>query len=80
MTRQGFDDPKIRQQREEGLLLKHLTSNRDPGLLALYLASPASDWMTGQVIALDGGETALYNEGHPLQRISGRDLNVEMAV
>jgi NAD(P)-dependent dehydrogenase (short-subunit alcohol dehydrogenase family) len=61
MTRQGFDDPKIRQQREEGLPLKRLTSNRDLGLLALYLASPASDWMTGQVIALDGGETALYN-------------------
>jgi NAD(P)-dependent dehydrogenase (short-subunit alcohol dehydrogenase family) len=31
---------------------------RDLGLLAVYLASPASDYMTGQVIYLDGGQTA----------------------
>ena len=61
MTRGGFANPEVRKQREEGVPLKRLTSNRDLGLLALYLASPASDWMTGQVIALDGGETALYS-------------------
>ena len=31
---------------------------RDVGLLALYLASPASNYMTGQVISIDGGMTA----------------------
>jgi NAD(P)-dependent dehydrogenase (short-subunit alcohol dehydrogenase family) len=61
MTRQGFEIPAWREKIEAGLPLKRLTSNRDLGLLALYLASPASDWMTGQAIALDGGETALYN-------------------
>jgi len=30
---------------------------RDVGLLALYLASPASDFMTGQTLHLDGGAT-----------------------
>ncbi|MGE0830356.1 MAG: SDR family NAD(P)-dependent oxidoreductase [Hyphomonadaceae bacterium] len=31
---------------------------REAGLLALYLASEASDYMTGQVLALDGGMSA----------------------
>lgn len=30
---------------------------REVGHLALYLASPASDYMTGQILALDGGMT-----------------------
>jgi NAD(P)-dependent dehydrogenase (short-subunit alcohol dehydrogenase family) len=31
---------------------------REVGLLALYLASSASDYMTGQVLSIDGGMTA----------------------
>jgi NAD(P)-dependent dehydrogenase (short-subunit alcohol dehydrogenase family) len=61
MTRRGFENQQWREKIEAGLPLKRLTKNRDLGLLALYLASPASDWMTGQAIALDGGETALHN-------------------
>ncbi|MFC1945664.1 SDR family NAD(P)-dependent oxidoreductase [Chloroflexota bacterium] len=30
---------------------------RDIGLLAVYLAAPASSWMTGQIIYINGGET-----------------------
>ena len=29
---------------------------REIGLLAVYLASPASDFITGQAIFIDGGE------------------------
>ena len=47
------------QSRVDTLPLKRLTDARDLGLLAVYLASSASDWMTGQVIALDGGESAI---------------------
>ena len=31
---------------------------RELGLLAVYLASPASDYMTGQIVFMDGGQTA----------------------
>ena len=31
---------------------------RDLGVLAVYMASPASDYMTGQIVHLDGGRTA----------------------
>ncbi|MBM3949464.1 MAG: SDR family NAD(P)-dependent oxidoreductase [SAR202 cluster bacterium] len=58
MTRSGFDNPKTMQERINTVPLKRLTDSRDLGLLALYLASPASDWMTGQVLSLDGGESA----------------------
>jgi len=37
--------------------LKRVGKFREVGLLALYLASPASDYMTGQIIPLDGGLT-----------------------
>ena len=37
----------------------HTGNLRDLGLLALYLASPASNYMTGQTIFLDGGSAAL---------------------
>ena len=43
------------------LPLRRLTETRDLGLLAFYLACPASDWMTGQYICLDGGETGAFN-------------------
>ena len=40
---------------EQSVPLKRPGKLREVGLLALYLASPASDYMTGQTILLDGG-------------------------
>ncbi len=40
---------------EETVPLGRAGKLREVGLLALYLASPASDYMTGQTIPLDGG-------------------------
>jgi gluconate 5-dehydrogenase len=50
-------------QHEEALLqripLGRFGSERDVRAAAVFLAAPASDYLTGQVIALDGGATAL---------------------
>ena len=46
------------EQRGPEIPLKRVGKLREVGLLALYLASEASDYMTGQVLALDGGISA----------------------
>jgi len=43
------------QRAEQMVPLKRPGRLREVGFLALYLASPASDYMTGQTILLDGG-------------------------
>ena len=60
MTKDSLETPEQRSEVENSIPMKRLTSLRDLGLLAVYLASPASNWMTGQTIYLDGGETAAF--------------------
>jgi NAD(P)-dependent dehydrogenase (short-subunit alcohol dehydrogenase family) len=43
------------QRAEQTVPVKRPGRLREVGLLALYLASAASDYMTGQTILLDGG-------------------------
>ena len=59
MTNRIFKIEEMANSKIDTIPLKRLTDARDLGLLAVYLASGASDWMTGQVIALDGGESAI---------------------
>ena len=61
MTKHRHDDPEIREKLLDIIPLRKFTTARHVGLLALYLASPASDWMTGQDIYFDGGETAMID-------------------
>ena len=61
MTGDGLNVPGKYQEAVSNIPLGRLTNLRALGLLAVYLASPASDWMTGQIIYLDGGETALFS-------------------
>lgn len=56
----AFTEPILNdQKRREKLLrsvpLRRFGEPREIGLLAVYLASPASDYMTGQTIYIDGG-------------------------
>ena len=58
MTRRRYESPEGREAMLNAIPLKRFAPLRDIGLLSIYLASEASDWMTGQVIYLDGGESA----------------------
>jgi len=60
MSKNSLKTPEQRAAAEEAIPMRRLTDLRDLGLLAVYLASPASRWMTGQVIYMDGGETAAF--------------------
>jgi NAD(P)-dependent dehydrogenase (short-subunit alcohol dehydrogenase family) len=55
----ALNDPAIFKLAEQEVPLRRLGDLRELGLLAVYLASPASDYMTGQIVYLDGGMTAL---------------------
>ena len=58
MTDPTWVDPQARQRHLDGIPLHREGTLRELGVLAAYLASPASDYMTGQVIYMDGGLTA----------------------
>jgi 7-alpha-hydroxysteroid dehydrogenase len=48
-------DEKTRVAMEQATPLKRLGEVEDIALMALYLASPASSWVTGKVMEVDGG-------------------------
>jgi 3-oxoacyl-[acyl-carrier protein] reductase len=58
MNADAFGDPRVRER-----LLRDIPARRtgrldEIGPLVVYLASPASDFMTGQTLFLDGGHSA----------------------
>jgi NAD(P)-dependent dehydrogenase (short-subunit alcohol dehydrogenase family) len=58
MTEASWADSEGRRRHLEGIPFNREGDLRELGVLATYLASPASDYMTGQVIYMDGGLTA----------------------
>ena len=54
-TASMFENPKRREKLLQSVPLGRFGEPREIGLLALYLASSASDYITGQTIYIDGG-------------------------
>jgi dehydrogenase/reductase SDR family protein 4 len=54
-----WEDEKRRAEREQATPLRRLGEPRDIGGIAVFLASEAAAFMTGQVIVADGGVTIL---------------------
>ncbi|MBM3254319.1 MAG: SDR family oxidoreductase [Candidatus Omnitrophica bacterium] len=55
MTSIYFDDDAVREKIVKSIPLGRLCQPREVALLAVYLASEASDYITGQTIYIDGG-------------------------
>jgi NAD(P)-dependent dehydrogenase (short-subunit alcohol dehydrogenase family) len=58
MNEQAFADPRINERLTRDIPMRRTGRPEEIGPLAVYLASPASDFMTGQTIFLDGGHSA----------------------
>jgi 2-deoxy-D-gluconate 3-dehydrogenase len=58
MNAEAFADPKIRDRLLRDIPMRRTGEPHELGPLVVYLASPASSFMTGQTIFLDGGHTA----------------------
>ncbi len=58
MNAMAFADPKVRDRLLRDVPMRRTGELAEIGPLAVYLAGPASSYMTGQTIFLDGGHTA----------------------
>ena len=58
MNEAAFADPRINERLTRDIPARRTGRPEEIGPLAVYLASSASDFMTGQTIFLDGGHTA----------------------
>lgn len=56
MNAHAFTNPKLRERFLRDVPMRRTGKPEELGPLAVYLASPASDFMTGQTIFLDGGQ------------------------
>jgi NAD(P)-dependent dehydrogenase (short-subunit alcohol dehydrogenase family) len=52
-----WEDPKLRSEAESVWPLRRIGEPQDIAGAAVFLASPAADWITGQTIVIDGGAT-----------------------
>jgi NAD(P)-dependent dehydrogenase (short-subunit alcohol dehydrogenase family) len=58
MNDAAFSNPRIAERLTRDIPMRRTGRLEEVGPLAVYLASSASDFMTGQTIFLDGGHTA----------------------
>jgi NAD(P)-dependent dehydrogenase (short-subunit alcohol dehydrogenase family) len=58
MTHEAFANPRINERLTRDIPARRIGRPDEIGPLAVYLASAASDFMTGQTLLLDGGHSA----------------------
>jgi 2-deoxy-D-gluconate 3-dehydrogenase len=60
IPRAALADPKTRERFLSKIPARRIGEPEEAAALAVYLASPASDFMTGQTVYLDGGQTTAW--------------------
>jgi 2-deoxy-D-gluconate 3-dehydrogenase len=60
IPREAMADPDTRERFLSKVPARRLGEPAEAAALAVYLASPASDFMTGQTVYLDGGQTMAW--------------------
>lgn len=63
MNQPALDDPKVMEEQVQSIPWKRAAEPEEIATLALYLASPASDYASGQTFTLDGGLSMNQGQG-----------------
>ena len=63
MNQEAIDDPKVRKEQTDSIPMKRAAKPEEVAELALYLASSASDYVTGSTFTIDGGLTRNLGQG-----------------
>jgi NAD(P)-dependent dehydrogenase (short-subunit alcohol dehydrogenase family) len=58
MNAAAFADERLRERLLRDVPARRTGKPEELGPLVVYLASPASDFMTGEVVFIDGGQSA----------------------
>jgi glucose 1-dehydrogenase len=54
-NQKAVDDPKVREEQVQSIPMKRAAQPEEIARLALFLASPDSDYVTGSTYVMDGG-------------------------
>jgi glucose 1-dehydrogenase len=63
MNQEALEDPGVRREKTENIPWKRAGQPEEIGRLAVYLASTAADYVTGETIFIDGGLRMMYGQG-----------------
>ncbi|CAN5687130.1 SDR family oxidoreductase [soil metagenome] len=63
MNQEAIDDPKVLEEQVQSIPWKRAADPKEVARLAVYLASPDADYITGATFVIDGGLTLNLGQG-----------------